>query len=113
MRGVPSSLSVDALSGAVDLAATLAAGAACPCKRAAWRPIRCLLVRRAERLDAACTSLMAQALDRDELLLIASIDPYDEDAALAPKLEDAACRLSLKVMLSRIGLTKGIKHREC
>jgi magnesium chelatase subunit D len=86
LRGVPSSLSVDALSGAVDLAATLAVG----------RPVyskglletnRFLLVRRAERLDAACTSLLAQALDRDEVLLIASIDQQDEEAMLAAKLE--------------------------
>ena len=86
LRSVPSSLSIDALSGAIDLAATLAVG----------RPVHArgllethprLLVRRAERLDTACTSQMAQALDRDELLLIASIDPHDEEAALAPKLE--------------------------
>ena len=86
LRSVPSSLSSDALEGAVDLAATLAFG----------KPVHgagllytnpYMLVRRVERLDAACTSLMAQALDRNELLLIACIDLHDDDAALAPKLE--------------------------
>ena len=86
LRSVPSSLSSDALEGAVDLAATLALG----------KPVHAaglldtnpyMLVRRAERLDSACTSLMAQALDRNELLLIASIDLHDDDAVLAPKLE--------------------------
>lgn len=86
LRSVPSSLSADVLTGAIDLAATLAVG----------RPVNNkgllethphLLLRRAERLDNACTSQMAQALDRKELLLVASIDPLDEEAVLAAKLE--------------------------
>ena len=86
LRVVSSTMSADALTGSVDLAATLAFG----------KPVHTegllashpkLLVRRSERLDVACASLLAQALDRNELLLIAVIDPYDEDAFLAAKLE--------------------------
>jgi magnesium chelatase subunit D len=86
LRAVPSSLAVEALNGSVDLAATLALGKRVEAQGLlAVRPK--LLVRRAERLDTACTSLMAQALDREELLLIAVMDFNDPDAALAAKLE--------------------------
>ncbi len=86
LRIVSSTMSEDALTGSVDLAATLAFG----------RPVhtegllithRQLLVRRAEKLDVACTSLLAKALDQNQLMLIAVMDPYDEDAVLAAKLE--------------------------
>jgi magnesium chelatase subunit D len=88
LRSVPASLSLDTLTGAVDLAATLALG----------RPIytqglinqdaqTLLLVRRADRLDITCAALMAQALDCNSLMLIAVMDLHDPDAALATKLE--------------------------
>lgn len=86
LRTVPSSLTADALTGSVDLAATLALG----------KPVQTfglldgearLMVRRAERLDLTCVSLMARALDRDGLLLIAVMNPQDIDAVLAAKLE--------------------------
>jgi magnesium chelatase subunit D len=86
MRIVSSTMSSDALTGAIDLAATLAFGkpvqtegllATCPR----------LLIRRAEKLDVACTSLLAQALDRNELMLLAVLDSFDPDATLAAKLE--------------------------
>ena len=86
LRVVSSTMTAEALTGSVDLAATLAFGK--PVHTAgllATEPR--LLVRRAERLDVACSSLLAQALDRNELLLIAVIDPYEEDAFLAAKLE--------------------------
>ena len=87
LRTVSSSMSADALTGTIDLAATLALG----------RPIQTeglltthprLLVRRAERLDAACTSLMAAAFDRQALLLLAVMDPHDPESVLAAKLEE-------------------------
>jgi magnesium chelatase subunit D len=89
LRNVPSSLAADSLTGGIDLATTLALG----------KPVHAagllqdgkdarLLIRRADRLDATCASLMAHALDRHELLLIAITNPHDEDSALAAKLED-------------------------
>ena len=87
LRVISSSLAADALTGSLDLAATLALG----------RPVQTegllathpnLLMRRAERLDAACTSLLAQALDQSAVLLIATVDPHDQDAVLAARLEE-------------------------
>jgi magnesium chelatase subunit D len=87
LRIVSSSLTADALTGSLDLAATLALG----------KPVQTegmlkthpnLLMRRAERLDAACTSLLAQALDDSAVLLIATVDPHDEEAVLAARLEE-------------------------
>jgi magnesium chelatase subunit D len=87
IKTVSSSLAADALTGSIDLAATLAIG----------RPVQTqgllipqakLLVRRADRLDTACASLMAQALDMRELMLIAATDLDDEDAALSQKLSE-------------------------
>ena len=86
LRVVSSTMTADALTGSVDLAATLAFG----------KPVHTegllsthpqLLIRRAEKLDVTCTSLLAQALDRNEMVLIAVIDPYDDEAFLATKLE--------------------------
>ncbi len=79
-------MSSDALTGSIDLAATLAIG----------KPVHTegllaispqLLIRRAEKLDTACTSLLAQALDRSELLLPAVLDPHDPEAIVVAKLE--------------------------
>jgi magnesium chelatase subunit D len=86
MRIVPSSLTVEALNGAMDLAATLAIGTAVFTPGLLTSKAG-LLVRRAERLDVACTSLMSDALDRGELLLLACVDSHDPDAMLAAKLE--------------------------
>jgi magnesium chelatase subunit D len=86
LRSMPASVSSDTLLGAIDLAATLATG----------RPVHTLgllqqhprlVLRRAERLDAACAAIMARSLDDGELVLIAAIDAADADAALSPKLE--------------------------
>jgi magnesium chelatase subunit D len=89
LRTIPSSLSADALMGSIDLASTLALG----------KPVQTpglladsktalLLMRRADRLDSSCASLMAQALDRTELMLLAVMNPHDQDALLATKLEE-------------------------
>jgi magnesium chelatase subunit D len=86
LRAVPSSLAADALTGSIDLAATLAFGKPVYTEGLlASQPL--LLVRRAERLDTVCASLLAQALDRDALLLIALMDVNDPEATLAAKLE--------------------------
>jgi magnesium chelatase subunit D len=86
LRSMPASVSSDTLLGAIDLAATLATG----------RPVHTLgllqqhprlVLRRAERLDAACAAIIAKSLDDGELVLIAAIDAADADAALSPKLE--------------------------
>jgi magnesium chelatase subunit D len=95
LRIVPASISIETLRGAVDLASTLALG----------KPVHIqgllngeaeahLMVRRAERLEAACASAIAQTLDDNTLMLLAVVDFYDHDAALAIKLEE---RLSFRV----------------
>jgi magnesium chelatase subunit D len=86
LRIVSSTMSADALAGSVDLAATLAFGKPVYTEGLLATHPR-LMVRRAERLDVACTSLLAQALDQNQLLLITVIDSYDPDAVLAAKLE--------------------------
>ncbi len=86
LRIVSSTMSAEALSGSVDLAATLAFGKPVYTEGLLATHPR-LLVRRAEKLDVACTSLLAKALDQNQLLLIAVMDPYDADAFLAEKLE--------------------------
>jgi magnesium chelatase subunit D len=86
-RTVPSSLTVDALTGAIDLAATLAVGKPVMTTGLLQGEAR-LMVRRAERLDTACTSVMAQALDQQTLMLIAVTDLADDDAVLSPKLAE-------------------------
>lgn len=86
LRVVSSTMSADALTGSVDLAATLAFGKLIHIEGLLATHPR-LLVRRAEKLDVACTSLLAQALDQNQLMLIAVMDPYDEDTFLAAKLE--------------------------
>jgi magnesium chelatase subunit D len=86
LRAVPSSLAVDALTGSIDLAATLAFGKPVYTEGLLVTQPR-LLVRRAERLDSACASLLAQALDREAMLLIAVMDVNDPEAALPAKLE--------------------------
>jgi magnesium chelatase subunit D len=86
LRAVPSSLAADALTGSIDLAATLAFGKPVYTEGLLTTQPK-LLVRRAERLDSACASLLAQALDRESLLLIAVMDVNDREATLAAKLE--------------------------
>lgn len=89
LRSISASIAAEALEGSIDLAATLATG----------RPVRTtgliadgvearLLIRRVERLDAACASLMARALDSGTLLLVASCDLDDADAIPAPRLAE-------------------------
>ncbi len=87
IRTVSSSLASDALTGTIDLAATLALGRPVETQGLLILQAR-LLLRRADRLDTACVSLMAQALDQRELMLIAVADLRDEDAALSPKLSE-------------------------
>lgn len=86
LRSVPSSLAADALTGSIDLASTLALGKPVMTPGLLTAQPR-LLVRRAERLDISCSSIIAQALDRNELILIAIMDLNDPDAALSAKLE--------------------------
>ena len=86
LRIVSSTMSADALVGSVDLAATLALGKPIHTEGLLTTHPR-LMVRRAEKLDVACSSLLAKALDQNQLLLIAVMDPYDPDAFLAEKLE--------------------------
>ena len=86
LRIVSSTMSADALTGSVDLAATLAFGKPVHTEGLLATHPR-LLIRRAEKLDVTCTSLLAQALDSNETVLIAVIDPYDDEAFLATKLE--------------------------
>lgn len=85
-RTIPSSLTADALTGSIDLAATLSLGKPVLTQGLLHDAAR-LLVRRAERLDVACASLLAQALDQVSLMLIAVLNPHDADAVLAPKLD--------------------------
>jgi magnesium chelatase subunit D len=86
LRSVPATVSSETLLGSLDLATTLATGT----------PVHALgllklhprmLMRRAESIDPACAALMAKSIDDRELMLIAAVDPADEDAALSAKLE--------------------------
>ncbi len=86
VRITSSTMTSDALTGSIDLAATLAFGKSV-LTEGLLATCSQLLVRRAEKLDVACTSLLAQALDRNELMLLADVDTNDPDAVLAAKLE--------------------------
>jgi magnesium chelatase subunit D len=88
-RTVSSSLAAEALEGSIDLAATLATGLPVRTAGLLSEGLEALLLaRRAEKLDAACASLMARALDSGTLLLVASVDLDDPDTVLAPKLAE-------------------------
>jgi magnesium chelatase subunit D len=88
LRVVPSALAPEALTGALDLASTLAVG----------KPVftsgllkpddnASLVMRRTERLEQTCASLLAQALDAKSLTLVAIVDGHDPDAGIALKIE--------------------------
>ncbi len=87
IRTVSSSLNVEALTGTIDLAATLALGKPVLTAGLLAEHSR-LWVRRAERLDTACASLMAQALDDHALMLVAVADLQGEEDSVAPKLSE-------------------------
>ncbi len=87
LRVVSSSMTAEALTGSMDLATTLALGRPMYSEGLlTTNPI--LWVRRAERLDAACSSLLSHALDHRQILLMAVIDENDSDAVPPAKLED-------------------------
>ncbi len=89
LHAVPASVTMEALKGALDLAETLATG----------RPVQSpgllnrdepltLLLRRAERIDMACASAIADALDRRSVLLLAVTTSREEDEPVAQRLID-------------------------
>ncbi len=92
-RTVPSSLAVDTLTGAIDLAATLAMGKPIMTHGLLGKETH-LLVRRADRLDQACASVMAHALDRNTLTLLAVVNLADDDSQISRKLDQ---RLAFRI----------------
>lgn len=92
-RSVPASVTVEALQGSIDLAATLATG------RRVFTPgllgeEKVLLIRRAGGIDPTCAAILAEAIDNGALALVASMDFADLDSPLAQKLAD---RLAFQV----------------
>jgi magnesium chelatase subunit D len=88
LRSLPSSLAAETLTGSLDLAVTLALGKPVQTEGllSAARPAQ-LLIRRAEALEPATAALLAQAMDDQRLMLLAAINPHDEEAVLSPQLE--------------------------
>jgi magnesium chelatase subunit D len=87
LRNVPSSVGAEALTGSLDLATTLALGKPVHARGLLVNGEKAqLLIRRADNLDSTCASLMAQALDHQELLLVAIMNLNDPDAALVDRL---------------------------
>ncbi len=87
LRTISATIAPEVLIGTLDLAATLALGKPVE-TQGLLVPQAKLLVRRADRLETACVSLMAQALDKNELMLIAVTNLHDEEVAVSPKLTD-------------------------
>jgi magnesium chelatase subunit D len=89
IRTASSSMTHEVLTGALDLASTLAAG----------RPIYSrgildtidrdlLLVNSVERLDPGCVALIAEALDHGELALVGTFDARNDDIPPASTLSE-------------------------
>jgi magnesium chelatase subunit D len=95
LKTVPASVALETLHGALDLASTLATGAAVYAAGLLQEgQITQLLMRRADKLDPACAASLSAALDAGELTLIAVTDLADENAALSSKLDS---RLTFQV----------------
>lgn len=89
IHAIPASVSIEALTGSLDLAETLALG----------KPVQSpgllnraepatLLLRRAERIDMSCAAALAGALDARKIMLLAVSTVRDDDEAVAPRLLD-------------------------
>lgn len=89
LKAIPSSIPSETLNGSIDLASTLALG------KPSYTPGLLnsrdhagLLIRRAERLDPACVSSCAAALDEKTQMLLAVSDLGSDDMSLPAKLSE-------------------------
>jgi magnesium chelatase subunit D len=89
VKPLPASVPLEALTGSLDLAATLALG------KPVWLPghlqseePQALLVRRAEKLDRSCVAALAGALDNQSVVLLAATQGVSDDDGLSPVLLD-------------------------
>ena len=89
LKIVTSGIPVETLTGSLDLASTLALGKPSYTQGLLNSNDHAgLLIRRAERLDPACVSACAAALDDKAQMLVAVTDFDDDEASLAPKLSE-------------------------
>ena len=89
LKVVTSGIPVETLTGSLDLASTLALGKPSYTQGLLMLDEHAgLLIRRAERLDPACASACATAVDDKMKMLLAVVDFDDGEVFLAPKLSD-------------------------
>lgn len=89
IHAVPAGVTLEALSGALDLAETLATGKpVLSCGLLDRDEPETLLLRRAERIDLACAAAIADALDRRSILLLAVTTSRPDDEPVAQRLLD-------------------------
>jgi magnesium chelatase subunit D len=88
-RQLPATLNPEVFTGSLDLAATMALGS--PVKALGLldtEGVSRLLIRRAEALETAVVSHLANMLDDNRLVLAAVTNPGDEEVGLSPRLAD-------------------------
>jgi magnesium chelatase subunit D len=100
LRAVPSSVTADQLTGALDLAATLATGSAVMQTGLLQDEAAALLIRRAAKLESVSVALIGHALDSAQLTLVLTDDSYDDEPAVSAILNE---RLAFSV---RDGVTR-------
>jgi magnesium chelatase subunit D len=89
LRAVPSSVTAEQLTGALDLATTLATGeAVMQAGLLRQDAISALLIRRATRLENVAVALLGDGLDRAQLMLAVTDDSLDEEDALSAILTE-------------------------
>jgi magnesium chelatase subunit D len=89
LRSVPASVTAEQLTGALDLATTLATGTAVMQAGILRQDeVSSLLVRRAARLEAVSVALLGAALDRAQLVLAATDDGHDDQESLSHILQE-------------------------
>jgi magnesium chelatase subunit D len=88
-RHLPATLNSELFTGSLDLAATMALGS--PVRALGLLDIEGvsqLLIRRAEVLETASVSHLANMLDDNKLVLAAVVSPSDDENGLSPRLSD-------------------------
>lgn len=86
---IPASVTLETLTGSLDLAATLASG----------KPVHAVgllqahgpaafLLRRAERVEPACAAAIADGIDSKSFMLLAVTTARDSDEAVSPRLTE-------------------------
>jgi magnesium chelatase subunit D len=88
-RQLPATLNPEVFTGSLDLAATMALGS--PVKALGLldtEGMLRLLIRRAEALETAAVSHLANMLDDNRLILAAVTNPGDDEVRISPRLAD-------------------------